>query len=75
MSGVSILFFIGSERFAGRRWHAVPRVGDEVMLGPNRNAKKPYRVVRVVWGVEADTAFPEQQDVNIELKLIRARKP
>jgi len=70
MHGVLIMFFVDNERFAQRRWHAVPRVGDEVMLGRSAG-KKPYRVVRVVFGVEADNALPDQQDVNIELRELK----
>jgi len=74
MEGIRIEFFVRKKSFAWRRWQAVPRVGDEVMLDGG-GGKKPYRVKRVVWGVEPPEGspddFPGRQDVNIELGLIR----
>lgn len=64
---VLIVFFVNDDRYAQRRWLAVPRVGDEVMLGPNAKEKLPFKVVRVVFGVEADGAMLGEQDVNVEV--------
>lgn len=68
MTGVLIMFFIANKRYAQRRWHTVPRVGDEVMLKDREGIKQAHKVVRVVFGVEADNALPDHQDVNIELR-------
>ena len=55
---IEIRFYIGNENWAVRYWAAVPRVGDEVMLGAgkdrfqaDRYGKAAFVVRRVVWGV------------------------
>ena len=65
---VDIRFFVDGKAWVQRRWPQVPRAGDEVMLG-SKGDKTAFRVVRVVWGVEADE-YPISQSCNVE--LIRA---
>lgn len=69
---IDITFFVGGERYASRGWYVVPRVGDEVMLGPHKE-KKPFVVRRVVFGVEAENEI-HRQSVNIELRKLPTRK-
>jgi hypothetical protein len=62
---IDISFFLDGQQIATRRWSAVPRKGDEVMLGAH-GQKEAYKVKRVVWGVEG----PDPRDlqaVNIEV--------
>lgn len=70
MTGVGITFFVDGERYAFRRWHAVPRKGDETMLRNSQGVKVPFKVLRVVWGVEADVDIDGQQ-ANIEIREIK----
>lgn len=42
-----IQFFVEGRLLAQRAWQHIPRVGDEIMLGPST-----YRVMRVVFDVE-----------------------
>ena len=64
-------FFLDGKQVALRTWYAVPRVGDEVMLGSNK-PKKAYRVVRVVWGVESSEEDAlHRQAMNIEIEEIK----
>ena len=70
---ISLQFYLKGKLFAARRWHATPRVGDEIMFGPGK-PKKPYRVKRVCWGVEG----PEEEmlqltAVNVEIVAVRHR--
>lgn len=68
-----IAFFLDGERYALRQWSHVPRVGDEVMLGAGRDRpgeKMACRVVRVVWGVEAETDPHNLQFINIEIERV-----
>lgn len=67
----SIYFFVEGQRYATRAWHAVPRVGDEVMLNDRtkNGDKSVFRVIRVVFGVEnKDDATLGYQCVNVELE-------
>ncbi len=73
---VSIGFFDGQRKYAGRYWSLVPRVGDEVMLNAGEryaenadaSGKAAFRVKRVVWGVEGPS--DHCQCVNIEIEPI-----
>ena len=77
---IQIAFFVGNEKWAVRYWAAVPRVGDEVMLGAGKDrfeadpfGKAAFRVKRVVWGVEPlDASINDRQDVNVEVEPISA---
>ena len=77
----SIHFYIAGDNYAFgyRSWPFVPRCGDEIMLGdvqrnrenPTRDGKHPFRITRVVWGVEGpDGHHLGQQAVNIEIEQI-----
>lgn len=48
---IDVRFFVEGQPYAMRMWHVVPRVGDEVMLKVD-GTKQPFKVTRVVWGVE-----------------------
>lgn len=70
---IEVMFFVGKRRYGVRYWFAVPRKGDEVMLGDkdrqnDPHGKAPFKVVRVVWGVEAPDG--KRQSVNVEIKPI-----
>lgn len=56
---------------ASKMWHTVPRVGEEIMIG-NRTSdtKKPYRVTRVVWGLEGPDTPRDWQAVNLVVEEI-----
>lgn len=71
MSGnVEVNFFFGAQLYASRAWVSVPRVGDEVMLRDfGKEEKVPFKVLRVVWGVERNP-IQSQQCVNIEIERI-----
>lgn len=72
MSKFQIRFFLDGSEYAGRLWFAAPRVGDEVMLGPDDD-RKAYRVIRVVWGnVDRDFYAHEHQvqRVNVEIREV-----
>lgn len=68
---VSLYFFLDGELYASRSWRFVPRVGDEVVLGTGRKKdieKIPFRIKRVVWGVEP--CGGEVQCVNLEIEAV-----
>ena len=68
----------GPNSYAFRQWVQVPNVGDEIMLrvkdDPDKPGfaasftKKPFKVVRRVFGVEGPDDL--SQAVNIEVELI-----
>lgn len=67
---INIEFYLDGRRFALRSWHVVPRVGDEIMFGPER-PKLAYRIKRVVWGVEGpEEDRMDRQAVNIEIERV-----
>lgn len=58
---ISIDFRIGQEKYARRAWHAVPRVGDCVLLGAGKdrfpadhNGDAMFKVRQVTWGAEGE---------------------
>lgn len=61
-SKVECRFFEGTKLFAQRGWSSVPRVGDQVRLGPS-NAEVVFTVTGVVWDENAD----ENQQANISI--------
>lgn len=70
---IIVIFFLNDESYAMRVWAHVPRVGDEVMLHgrrntPEENIKSPYKVTRVVWGIESD--INQKQEVNVDIVKI-----
>lgn len=65
-----VMFFLNGEIYASRSWWPIPRIGDEIMLGPSVKEKKAYLVKRVVWGVEGDRAPFRSQAINIEIEEI-----
>jgi len=72
MSYADVRIFLGGAEFTARSWIYVPRVGDEIMLGPD-GARKAFRVIRVVWGNEREGWHPigqGPQRVNIEVEHI-----
>lgn len=68
--GLFVQFFIDKKPYGARQWHAAPRIGEEVMLGP-KDEKKCYRVTAVVWGIENYENY-ERQQVNIEVEQDRS---
>ena len=70
---IGICFYLEKERYASRSWTAVPRAGDEVMLGGresdtcDKHGKAAYIVKRVVWGVEPPDDPYSRQEVSIEI--------
>jgi len=74
-SSAGIRFFLDGREYAYRHWSFVPRVGDEVMLGPG-NDRKAYQVIRVVWGAEAKYFMPgrQSQRVNVEIEPVVAAR-
>lgn len=73
LSRVSINFYVDGGLFAFRAWDVVPRVGDEVMLGPkvDGRTRQAYRVTRVVWGVEGpEEEAMHRQAVNIVIEKV-----
>lgn len=81
---VDIHFFLDGKVYAARYWPHVPRVGDEVMFhkpkppdaprwfpGMPIPLKSPFKVTRVVWGVEDEQQnYDNQQCVNIEIEAL-----
>lgn len=67
---IDIRFYLDKEIYTSRGWYLVPRTGDEVMLGSSVKEKKPYRVIRVVWGCEGDINVAGIQAVNVEIERI-----
>lgn len=69
---VNIRFWLDEKEFGARTWPQVPRVGDEVMLGPFIKGKirQAYRVLRVCWGVEGENEFLTQC-VNVEIEKVK----
>lgn len=69
----NIHFFLHGNAFASRTWWFVPRVGDEVILGPEDN-RTAYKVTRVVWGNDQEgwraVASKPWQRVNIEIEEV-----
>ena len=68
---VDIVFYLDQKMFGARLWPKVPRVGDEIMLGPKDDItgqKTAYKIMRVIWGVENENSV--YQSVNIEIKKI-----
>lgn len=63
---LDVLIMVEGLVYASRQWHVVPRVGDTMMLRPQRDGAfaeqsiheagrktlYPYDVIMVVWGVE-----------------------
>ena len=76
---VWIKFYVGGREYAVRRWHQVPRVGDEIMLRDPANpaacdkyGKRAFSVKRIVWGVESEQEERDGwQAANVEIE----RKP
>lgn len=65
-------FFLLGKEYAARQWFYVPRVNDEVILGPDTD-RVAYIVKRVVWGNENLNFKPhegQRQRVNIEIEVI-----
>ena len=73
---IAIKFFDADGEYAGRYWHHVPRVGDEIMLGGGKKypkdkaGKSAFKVIRVVWGVEGPN--DRNECVNIEIRPAEA---
>lgn len=69
---ISIRFFDRHGEYAGRFWHHVPRVGDEIMLNAgcryvgDVHGKAAFSVKRVVWGVEGPSDHCECVNIEIE---------
>ena len=59
-------------QYTSRLWAHPPRVGDEVMLAagklyvPDAAGKAPFRVTRVVWGVEGPRSPMQCVNISVE---------
>lgn len=75
---ISIRFYVGGKVYGARGWWtAVPRVGEEIMLGPvtPEGAKKPFKVVHVAWGVEGPEEDGRVQCVNVAVEPVADADP
>ena len=68
VAGVAIHFFVDGKPFAFRRYNDLPAVGDEMVFHKRDGTFTTYKVVRRVFGAEADDT--SSQRVNIELELV-----
>lgn len=79
MPSITVDFRIGEKRYARRFWHAVPRVGDCVLLGAGKNrfpadhnGDAMFRVLQVTWGAESKIdSLSDKQVVIVHVEHVK----